>query len=354
MHTHDCVIVPNFGGFLLHAEYASIDAISELMQPSNRKVSFNQKLNLNDGLLATFIADELKISYSDSIKLIDIELQAFLQNLENEKRIEIDLLGTFILNDSNYFQFIPNTRTNFLMSAFGLQPLQLHSNKVSSSPLEKVAKTAEKKLNTTNRSPKVSKNAKRKRSGIWYSILATFMVVVLLFNAYILLETYPVAPLSNAISKMNLSSKFEELFSYKNSEIKEHKVESPNKELKVIEHKAIAQIKVDSAVSANAPQAEIESVVESNIENNNTAFSMHEGDSVYYIIVGAFRHNKRATALSEKLKNNGYNASEVVKPKKFHFKLVTVGSFSSMYEVSKSLTRVQEEIPDAWVCMSVK
>jgi len=357
LHIYDCVVVPNFGGFLLHAEYASIDPISEMMLPSIRKVSFNQKLNLNDGLLATFIADELKISYADSIKLIDIELQAFLQNLNNEKRIEIDLLGTFILNDSNSFQFIPNSRTNFLMTSFGLQPLQLQSNKGSlhaiGLPLEKVRTITENTLKETNETQKLYRTAKKKRPSIWYTLLATFMIVVLLFNAYILLETYPVAPLNNALSKMNLSSKFEELFNSKNSEMNDLKVVLPKKEVKVVDRKSSPQIKIDSSVLSQKPLIEVESIIQPNLQNYSSSIS-NDGDSVYYIIVGAFRHSKRATALSEQFKNNGYKNSEVVKPKKFHFKLVTVGSFSSMNEVSKTLNQVQEEVPDAWVCMCKK
>lgn len=357
MYIHDCVVVPNFGGFLLHAEYASIDAISELINPSNRKVSFNQKLNLNDGLLATFMAEELKISYADSIKLIDIELQVFLQKLNDEKRIEIGALGTFILNESNNIQFIPNGRTNFLMSAFGLQPLQLHSNRATSvpsaHPLEKTEVSNDRIINEVKVSKKAPRPSKKKRSGIWYTVLATFMIVVLLFNAYILLETYPVAPLSNALSKMNLSSKFEEFFSSKTSEVKDVKIESPKKEVKVEPNKIITQKPIDSVVSYPEPQVVVEAPIQSNIENHAES-NLNQGDSVYYIVVGAFRHNKKATALSEQLRNNGYNSSEVVKPKKYHFKLVTVGSFSNMNEVSTTLVRVQEEMPDAWVCMSVK
>jgi cell division septation protein DedD len=357
MHTHDCVVVPNFGGFLLHAEYANVDAISELMNPSNRKVSFNQKLNLNDGLLATYIADELKISYADSIKLIEIELKAFLLSLNSEKRIEIALLGTFILNDSNNFQFIPNGRTNFLMSAFGLQPLQLCANKGSSNsnalPLNKMESKFERKLNATNKTQKGPRTGIKKGSNIWYTLLATFMIVVLLFNAYILLETYPVEPLSNAISKMNLSANFEEFFATKSIDTKDIKVESLQKEVKLKEHKATSQIKVDSLVAVQASEVDIESALHPNTKIN-TSYNINIGDSVYYIIVGAFRHSRRATALSTKLKNNGYEASEVVEPKKFHFKMVTIGSFTNMSEVSKSLIQVQEEMPDAWVCMSVK
>jgi cell division septation protein DedD len=176
---------------------------------------------------------------------------------------------------------------------------------------------------------------------------------VLLFNAYILLETYPVLPLSNALSKMNLSINFEKVINPKSIDIKEIKVESPNKEVNVKEPKAISQIIVDSVVSSQTPRVEVETPVVPNIQNTSST-TINIGDSVYYIIVGAFRHSKRATALSTKLKNNGYEASEVVKPKKFHFKMVTVGSFTNMSEVSKSLIQVQEKMPDAWVCMSVK
>jgi len=176
---------------------------------------------------------------------------------------------------------------------------------------------------------------------------------VLLFNAYILLETYPVLPLSNALSKMNLSINFEKVIKPESIDIKEIKVEYPKKEVNVKAPKAISQIIVDSVVSSQTPRVEVETPVVPNIQNTSSS-TINIGDSVYYIIVGAFRHSKRATALSTKLKNNGYEASEVVKPKKFHFKMVTVGSFTNMSEVSKSLIQVQEEMPDAWVCMSVK
>ena len=349
MHIHDCVVVPNFGGFLLHGEYANIDAISELIHPSNRKVSFNQKLNLNDGLLATFMAEELKISYADAIKLIEIELQVFTQQLNELKRLEIAQLGTFILNDTQIIQFIPNSRSNFLMSAFGLQPIQLHSTKsISSSlPIEKSGIQEHKAQANLITPAKVQQKVKRKRSGVWYTLLATFMIVVLLFNAYILLDAYPVAPLNNALSKMNLSLKIDEIFSDKKVEPKQQTVDVKKQEIKVEAVKVMPDMKLDSVQNVAAQETTEEAIP--TIEP-----TINRGDSIYYIVVGAFRHNKKATALSEQLKSNGYSSSDVVKPKNYHFKLVTVGAFANMYEVSTNLTKVQQEIPDAWVCMSIK
>ena len=99
------------------------------------------------------------------------------------------------------------------------------------------------------------------------------MIVVLLFNAYILLETYPVAPLNNALSKMNLSSKFEELFNSKNSEMNDLKVVLPKKEVKVVDRKSSPQIKIDSSVLSQKPLIEVESIVQPNLQNYSSSIS---------------------------------------------------------------------------------
>ena len=70
LYNHNCVVVPNLGGFLAHQHSASIDPVSMVINPPCKTITFNAQLKLNDGLLATKVADYLKISYIDAIKII--------------------------------------------------------------------------------------------------------------------------------------------------------------------------------------------------------------------------------------------------------------------------------------------
>ena len=61
LYNNDCVIVPNFGAFVLKSKSAYIKK-NEFFPPS-KYVSFNAMLKDNDGLLAKHISGEKNISY---------------------------------------------------------------------------------------------------------------------------------------------------------------------------------------------------------------------------------------------------------------------------------------------------
>ena len=64
LHSNDCVILPNFGAFVLKSKSAYIEN-NEFFPPS-KYVSYNSMLKDNDGLLAKFISEERKISYKNT------------------------------------------------------------------------------------------------------------------------------------------------------------------------------------------------------------------------------------------------------------------------------------------------
>ena len=48
---NDCVIIPNFGGFVTHYTPSKRDVKENLFIPPTRVIGFNDQLKLNDGLL---------------------------------------------------------------------------------------------------------------------------------------------------------------------------------------------------------------------------------------------------------------------------------------------------------------
>ena len=118
LHSNDCVILPNFGAFVLKSKSAYIEE-NEFFPPS-KYVSFNSMLNDNDGLLAKFISEERKISYKKSLKLISDEVKVLNEKLSEDLIFDTEYLGIFELKEKNTLIFNPDFSINFDSSVFGL------------------------------------------------------------------------------------------------------------------------------------------------------------------------------------------------------------------------------------------
>ena len=118
LHYNDCVILPNFGAFVLKSKSAYIED-NEFFPPS-KYVSFNSMLKDNDGLLAKFISEERKISYKKSLKLISDEVKLLNEKLSEDLIFDTEYLGIFELKEKNTLTFNPDFSINFDSSVFGL------------------------------------------------------------------------------------------------------------------------------------------------------------------------------------------------------------------------------------------
>ncbi|MEC7286170.1 MAG: SPOR domain-containing protein [Bacteroidota bacterium] len=118
LHYNDCVILPNFGAFVLKSKSAYIED-NEFFPPS-KYVSFNSMLKDNDGLLAKFISEERKISYKKSLKLISDEVKLLNEKLSEDLIFDTEYLGIFELKEKNTLIFNPDFSINFDSSVFGL------------------------------------------------------------------------------------------------------------------------------------------------------------------------------------------------------------------------------------------
>ena len=85
---HDCVIIPDFGGFICNYKSAYIDDESGLICPPSKDILFNRNLTHNDGLLVSWIAGKENISYEKATSQLMRDLgsiqapqNAFILNL---------------------------------------------------------------------------------------------------------------------------------------------------------------------------------------------------------------------------------------------------------------------------------
>ncbi|MFY9242553.1 MAG: hypothetical protein WAO74_05960 [Polaribacter sp.] len=119
LYRYDCVIVPNFGGFVTNRISTRIDNSTNTFYPPSKQITFNSHLNINDGLLANYIASSENISFEQASKAI---VKSVIEwKIEIEKApLQIASLGILSLNDKGQIIFEPNKKANYLPESFGL------------------------------------------------------------------------------------------------------------------------------------------------------------------------------------------------------------------------------------------
>ena len=105
--SNDCVIVPDFGGFMAHHVDARYDGKDNLFLPPLRTIGFNPQLTMNDSLLAQSYVEAYDISYPEAINRIADEVAEIRQHLENTRKYELNDIGILYLNEDGNYTFEP-------------------------------------------------------------------------------------------------------------------------------------------------------------------------------------------------------------------------------------------------------
>lgn len=125
MQKHDCVIIPEFGGFVLHREVATVLANGSIIPPGV-SVGFNPELKYNDGLLAESYMNVDSISYDAALSRIEQAVKKVNVILGLHQPVQIGKLGTLHLNEHGQYIFEPNRQFSlYHPETFGLSTLEL-------------------------------------------------------------------------------------------------------------------------------------------------------------------------------------------------------------------------------------
>jgi hypothetical protein len=120
---HDCVIIPDFGGLITHHEPARIHPVRHVFLPPSKRVAFNEKLKLNDGLLISTFAYDKKITAEEAHQQVATFVRQLQEELHTSQRYELRGIGLFRLNAEQKIEFEYIASNNFLDDSFGLPEL---------------------------------------------------------------------------------------------------------------------------------------------------------------------------------------------------------------------------------------
>lgn len=118
LYRYECVIIPNFGGFVTNTISAEITDDFKSFQPPSKKLTFNSHLKNNDGLLANYIASVDKMPFKTAMNFIQFEVDEWLETIRNSDII-LDKIGKLSLEGGNII-FEPQTEVNYLTNSYGL------------------------------------------------------------------------------------------------------------------------------------------------------------------------------------------------------------------------------------------
>ena len=122
---HDCVVVPGFGAFIAQYEPAHCDADGSAWYAPERRLSFNEELTHNDGLLVNSVMRREGCAYDVANDIIRENVASFNKQLDEEGELSFGMVGIFKLLGRNLV-FVPRRTSAYEfygMAPFTMRPL---------------------------------------------------------------------------------------------------------------------------------------------------------------------------------------------------------------------------------------
>ena len=393
LHKNNCVIVPNFGGFIANYQSAVIDELRQKIYPPSKQVLFNKNLISNDGLLANYVAQKVKTTYADALKNINDNVEEWKKDLAEGKRIEIGEIG-FLYSDGQQIKFEQNKSYNLLLSAYGLseikfitpieekvkqptnkvkevKPKTIVTKKVSTSkpklkvvPLQDVV-TPVKKIEVEINEAKVVALEPKKRKNNWKYIAVACAIPLLFYSYWIpmntnVLETGNIKvsdfnPLGHQATKtyQQRDQKFFESISSTESKTWEELTEKINSNVKVYNYQLDDDLYIpvlltnSNQIVEESPNEIIENQeIETKVEKTEPSIETSTSNHIH-LISGCFSDKHNAETFVNELKSKGYQA-HIVDKNKGLFR-VSAQSFNSKSEAKSFKDKLSNDGYSSWI-----
>jgi len=137
---HDCVIIPNFGGFVINVQDFKFDEKEAIIHPRKKSIAFNERLKSDDGILAMHIVKQHVISQKKAFESVAAFGKEMKDGLKNNQPFAFGNLGTFSLTEESKIVFEPNQTFNYDLDQFGLYSVSTGARKkpvLIEAPVEK-------------------------------------------------------------------------------------------------------------------------------------------------------------------------------------------------------------------------
>ncbi|MBJ7879711.1 SPOR domain-containing protein [Gelidibacter salicanalis] len=171
LYRYDCVTIPEFGAFLTKRVSAKIDESTHTFFPPKKVISFNEQLQHNDGLLASYISDVENIPYEVAVQKISKQVKSIKSFLIEGETLSFSTIGDLLLNADGKVVFEPSYNSNYLPEAFGLT--EFKASNVTREVYKQQVETLEDVIPIT-----ITPERREKRSYLKYAAVALIALTV--------------------------------------------------------------------------------------------------------------------------------------------------------------------------------
>ncbi len=334
----DCVVIPEFGGFVTNFDCAKINSTNRFISPPQKWLAFNALLKNDDGLLSNYIAKEDNVSISQA----NFKVRNFVDDtkrfLRVNKTYSIDGLGTFSQNEEEKIQFQPKSTNNFYGESFGMENIFLKKpeslqnelqvvlipNVVSNATIQQVFASDDRESMAEILEDETAYSYQKGRFGKVLPYVYGIVGSVILFSVIYFLDD----------QKSNLSSL------------------NPFQFQKNVLPVSKPILKEDVAFVTTKFENESKSIVETNIEPVvEVKSTIIESNNHFFIITGSFESKRNAKKLLNTLINKGFENAEIIYPKRSE-KLMKVSAcgFRNQSDANQEAKKITEMMNQAtWI-----
>jgi nucleoid DNA-binding protein len=321
LYHQECVVVPSFGAFLTRHFSAELNPSTHMMRPAGKRVSFNSRIDQNDGLLANYISREEGITYNEAIESITISVRGWKRMLRSGKKINLPLVGKLYLNNEGQIQFSPSLEINYDVNAFGLGIFRAPSIPREIAIEQSINKVIE------QQKEKIGRPVQYKPILRWAAVAGTLVAL----GIYASTAFGDLTPNGFASLLPNWS---------------ESKTEHAIQPAKVVEAYELDEIEVEGAlhfeVETNEEVAVTPKKTDSFKENATVV------DMPYHIIIGSFKEYANAKRYMQTVSANGIEP--YIAKGKSNFYRVSAGGFNTRNQADKAMANIKAQINSAaWV-----
>ncbi|CAI9430061.1 SPOR domain-containing protein [Candidatus Ornithobacterium hominis] len=121
---HECVIIPEFGGFITRNESAQFDRVNYTFTPPRKVISFNPMLKHDDGLIISVIAQKNELDYSEAKKILSTWVEDIKIKLQQNQSFHFSSLGQ-LKAERGILEFTPHHRLNLNKECYGLASFEM-------------------------------------------------------------------------------------------------------------------------------------------------------------------------------------------------------------------------------------
>lgn len=351
LYSHDCVILPGFGGFIANYTPARIDRNSHSFSPPVKAISFNSNLRNNDGLLMGKISEQKGTGYGDAKRLVEDYTNKLKSELAGRPgRVHLEGIGHFSLNSEGSPQFTPDNNINYLTDSYGLESFTRHP--VGDYDISRAS------VHRAGRDPVV---AARRRRMVWRAaavipFIAAMIIVPLKTDLF--RSEAGLNPLAK-IEFEQIRSSQDELFSAREAGKEDASagfadaaggddIVDADADGTVVTGSdavggdaAVGDAAVGDAAGLQPDQAEAR-------EEKAAAVTGTRGGGVYHLVVGSFKDRSNALSLYDQLEAEGYNAGLLIADNGYF--RVSAESFGTRQEAIDERYRINKSFSQIWIC----